>query len=1039
MRTFKDIFSAREWENHHVTHHNVLSAHAPLFSFKDSQDALNAGEGSRVCLNGVWAFNLFSKPEEIEEQQVARHFDDSGWDNIDVPGNWQMQGHDFPIYTNVKYPFADDPPFVPKDNPTGVYRRAFSLSENELKEQIRVVFDGVNSAFHLWCNGEWVGYSQDSRLPAEFDLTDFVEAGENQLTVVVFRWSDGSYLEDQDMWWLSGIFRDVYLLKKPRLCIADVTIQTHLDACYRDATLRVETTLSQVNEDAYTCIELFEANDTRVLESSPEFTGRVFIDEKGGWADKTHHDLPVLNPQKWSSESPYLYRCVVSLKDKQGNLLDCEAYDVGFRQVEIKSGQLMINGKPLLIRGVNRHEHHPERGHAVTRDDMLEDIILLKQNNFNAVRTSHYPNHPEWYELCDQYGLYVVDEANIESHGQFPMCRLSDDVSWLPAYMRRASRMVARDKNHPSVIIWSLGNESGIGGNHHAMYQWIKMSDPTRPVQYEGGGADTAATDIIPPMYSRVDRDEYFPSQKDEISRRGIKKWISLPDENRPLILCEYAHAMGNSLGNFHKYWEAFRAYPRLQGGFIWDWVDQGITKLDGKGQPYWAYGGDFGDDINDRQFCINGLLFPDRTPHPTIHEVKKAQQFFQFSLADTNPITVEVINEHLFESGIPLNLHWQLVEGDTLVELGQLPLEVSADSKATLVLSETAISETAKAPRYLNLRVVTDTELPWAEEGFEVASEQLSIPSLVPLTSYAEEAPNGDVMLHANAQLIEVQGEGFVLSINKNTGLIESWRSGDNEVFKRAPKDCFYRAPIDNDIGTSEANRVDPNSWVARWQQSGLWDMTPQCVRVDATNLASKAIIQTTFEHQHNGVCLIRTCWTYAVSSDGALQIDVKVEVSEGLPPLPRVGFDFVLVDENQSVDWFGRGPHENYPDRILSAHFGHYQLAAKDWFTPYIFPSESGLRCDVSTASVGDLNIAGVRGQAFHLGISQYEPRQVSQAMHTCDLTLSGQLYVNVDTAHMGVGGDDSWTPSVHQEFQLKEKHFHYQVMLKPNTSKN
>ncbi len=652
MKTFDEIIRARDWENQHVIGANKIAPHSPLNAYANEEEASEGCYSKhkstyKQSLNGDWQFSLFSSPEEVPAESIETQYDDSHWDKISVPSNWQMKGFDKPIYTNVKYPFADNPPFVPAENPTGCYRTTFTLDNSWNDRTVRITFDGVNSAMHLWCNGHWVGYSQDSRLPAEFNLTPYLCDGENQLMVMVMRWSDGSYLEDQDMWWLSGIFRDVTLIAKPSICLEDISIETELDDVYCDASLKLKTRLNCNALDHYVQVKLYDAAN-QIVGSEEGYIrqcGKKVIDEKGCWNDIAFHEIAVTAPHQWSAESPYLYRCVVSLLNSDGELVDCESYRIGFRKVEIEDGLLKVNGKPLLIRGVNRHEHHPENGHAVSYEDMLQDVLLLKQNNFNAVRTSHYPNHPAFYELCDEYGLYVVDETNIETHGQFPMSRLSNDAEWLNAYMQRMIGMVERDKNHASIIIWSLGNESGIGFNHHAMYQWIKQRDPSRPVQYEGGGSDTAATDIICPMYARVEQDQPFEA----VPKWAIKNWVSRPGENRPLILCEYSHAMGNSSGCFNKYWEAFRQYPRLQGGFIWDWVDQGLSKTDENGVHYWAYGGDFGDEINDRQFCINGLMFPDRTPHPSMYEVKHAQQFYQFALEDSDGLAISVTSEYLF------------------------------------------------------------------------------------------------------------------------------------------------------------------------------------------------------------------------------------------------------------------------------------------------------------------------------------------------------------------------------------------------------
>ncbi|MDY6889619.1 MAG: glycoside hydrolase family 2 TIM barrel-domain containing protein, partial [Pseudomonadota bacterium] len=658
MNSLQHIINRRDWENPISVQVNQVKAHSPLNGFKSVDHARTNTQSQKQSLNGQWDFKLFDKPEAVDESLLSEALA-SDWQSIPVPSNWQLHGFDKPIYCNVKYPFAVNPPFVPSDNPTGCYRTEFTITAEQLAQRNHIIFEGVNSAFHLWCNGQWVGYSQDSRLPSEFDLSELLIAGTNRIAVMVIRWSDGSYLEDQDMWWLSGIFRDVNLLTKPQQQIRDVFITPDLDACYRDATLHIKTAIDAPN-NYQVAVQVFDGEQA-LCEPHIQSTNNKRVDEKGGWSDVVFQTIDIQNPKKWTAETPTLYRCVVSLLDEQGNTVDVEAYNIGFRKVEMLNGQLCLNGKPLLIRGVNRHEHHPENGHTVSTTDMIEDIKLMKQNNFNAVRTAHYPNHPRFYELCDELGLYVVDEANIETHGMFPMGRLASDPQWAGAFMSRYTQMVERDKNHPSIIIWSLGNECGHGANHDAMYGWSKSFDPSRPVQYEGGGANTTATDIICPMYARVDTHV----ADDAVPKYSIKKWLSLPGETRPLILCEYAHAMGNSLGSFDDYWQAFREYPRLQGGFIWDWVDQGLSKTDKNGKHYWAYGGDFGDELNDRQFCINGLLFPDRTPHPSLFEAKYSQQHLQFTLPEQtqNQYTVDVFSDYVFRATDNEKLVWQLIE----------------------------------------------------------------------------------------------------------------------------------------------------------------------------------------------------------------------------------------------------------------------------------------------------------------------------------------------------------------------------------------
>ncbi|MEE6801880.1 glycoside hydrolase family 2 TIM barrel-domain containing protein, partial [Escherichia coli O8:H10] len=503
----------------------------------------------------------------------------------------------------------------------------------------------------------------------------------------VLRWCDGSYLEDQDMGRMSGIFRDLLLLHKPATHISDFQVETALNAEFNHA--RISTTVQLAGELANCRVAVALWRGGEQIACAEQRPGSAIVDERGAWAERLSVEFAVDKPDLWSAETPHLYRLTVALLDAEGRLLEVEACDVGVRKVEISHGQLKVNGKALLIRGVNRHEHHPETGQAVDEATMRRDIELMKQHNFNAVRCSHYPNHPLWYRLCDRYGLYVVDEANIETHGMVPMNRLADDPHWFPATSERVTRMVQRDRNHPSIIIWSLGNESGHGASHDALYRWVKSSDPTRPVQYEGGGANTAATDIICPMYARVDMDQPFPA----VPKWSIKKWIALPDETRPLILCEYAHAMGNSFGGFAKYWQAFRDNPRLQGGFVWDWVDQALTKQDENGNAFWAYGGDFGDTPNDRQFCMNGLVFPDRTPHPALYEAQRAQQFFQFRLIGTAPLVVEIHSDYLFRQADNEVLRWNIArDGEVLAE-GEQSLAILPQGVQRLEIDAPALS----------------------------------------------------------------------------------------------------------------------------------------------------------------------------------------------------------------------------------------------------------------------------------------------------------------------------------------------------------
>ena len=1013
----------RDWENPAVTSLHRLAAHTPQSSWRDLDAARKElPSDSVVSLNGDWQFSYFAAPEMVPEAWLQADLPDSNV--LPVPSNWQMHGYDIPIYTNIKYPFPCTPPFVPKENPTGCYSTTFDVSAEWLSAgQTRVIFDGVNSAFYLWCNGHWVGYSQDSRLPAEFDLTPYLQAGSNRLAVLVLRWSDGNYLEDQDMWRMSGIFRDVSLLHKPATRLANVSARPELDACYRDAQLHLQVDVSGECAAHQVAVWLYDGDEALLCERRA--IGTAAIDEKGAYHDRLLLSLPVNAPRLWSAEEPNLYRLVVALETNDGVLVEAEACDVGFRSVEIKNGLLLVNGKAVLIRGANRHEFHPERGQAVRPEDMLQDVLLMKRYNFNAVRTSLSPNHPSWYQLCHRLGLYVVDEPNMETHGMTPMSRLSDDPLWVGAFTERVTRMVQRDFNHPSIIIWSLGNESGHGAVQDSMYSWVKSRDPSRPVQYEGGGANTAATDIVCPMYARVDEDQPFPA----VPKWAIKKWIGMPGEERPLILCEYAHAMNNSLGGFARYWQAFRQYPRLQGGFIWDFVDQGISRISADGKPYWAYGGDFGDTPNDRQFCLNGVFFPDRTPHPSLYEVQKAQQFFQFKLLSTSPLKIEVSSEYLFRHSDNEQLRWQIMQQGERKASGEQALSVGPEGTIMLTLSEQLPPLTAGIEAWLDVSVHVLNDTPWAEAGFAVAKEQWPLP-------VALAAPVCEHRAAEITPLLEDKGDKWQISageqcwwLDKQSGLLTDWQQAGHALLLSPLQEQFVRAPIDNDIGASEADHVDPNAYIARWQTAGLNQLQDRCFSVQTYQSSDGVVIQVERGHFHAERLLIRSHWQYHFTARGELQLNVTTQVAEGLPSLARIGMVLHLDEQSDQVNWFGRGPHENYPDRQTSAHIGYWQLPLAELHTPYIFPCENGLRCDTRELQLGGLQVSG----QFHFRVSPFSTRQLADTRYQYQLQAEDGLFLHLDGFHMGIGGDDSWSPSVHPDYQLGAGTYRYQVTLK------
>ena len=1017
MPNFDAVLAREDWQNQTITHLNRLPAHPAFASWRDELAARdNHLSTRRRQLDGEWQFVYARSPFAVDAQWLTQDLPDSR--GTPVPSNWQMEGYDAPIYTNVRYPIDTTPPRVPEDNPTGCYSLHFTVEDTWRENgQTQIIFDGVNSAFHLWCNGVWVGYSQDSRLPAAFDLSPFLRPGDNRLCVMVMRWSAGSWLEDQDMWRMSGIFRSVWLLNKPQQRLCDVQLTPALDALYRDGTLQVQAAV-EATEAALAGlsvgVSLWRGEEQVAAGRQP--LGTPAVDERGHYAERVDFALAVTAPAHWSAETPNCYRAVVTLW-RGDELLEAEAWDIGFRRIEIVDGLLRLNGKPLLIRGVNRHEHHHLRGQVVTEADMVQDILLMKQNNFNAVRCSHYPNHPLWYTLCDHYGLYVVDEANIETHGMVPMNRLTDDPRWLPAMSERVTRMVQRDRNHPSVIIWSLGNESGHGANHDALYRWIKSVDPSRPVQYEGGGADTFATDIICPMYARVDEDQPFPA----VPKWSIKKWLSLPGETRPLILCEYAHAMGNSLGGFAKYWQAFRQYPRLQGGFVWDWVDQSLIKYDENGNPWSAYGGDFGDTPNDRQFCMNGLVFADRTPHPALTEAKHQQQFFQFSLSGR---TIEVTSEYLFRHSDNELLHWMVALDGKPLASGEVPLDVAPQGKQLIELPELPQPKSA-GQLWLTVHVVQPNATTWSAAGHISAWQQWRLAENLSVT--LPSAPHAIPQLTTSETDFCIELDNKRWQFNRQSGFLSQMWIGDKKQLLTPLRDQFTRAPLDNDIGVSEATRIDPNAWVERWKAAGHYQAEAALLQCTADTLADAVLITTVHAWQHQGKTLFISRKTYRIDGSGQMAITVDVEVASNTPHPARIGLTCQLAQVAERVNWLGLGPQENYPDRLTAACFDRWDLPLSDMYTPYVFPSENGLRCGTRELNYGPHQWRG----DFQFNISRYSQQQLMETSHRHLLHAEEGTWLNIDGFHMGIGGDDSWSPSVSAEFQLSAGSYHYQLL--------
>ncbi|OGD18759.1 MAG: beta-galactosidase, partial [Candidatus Aminicenantes bacterium RBG_16_63_16] len=891
-----------DWENPLVLARNTEPPHATLMPYSGEVSAI-AGDryGSDYCLslNGAWKFHWVPKPADRPRGFSRTGFDAASWEEIRVPGNWQFQGYDMPIYLNEGYPFPADPPRIPHDrNPVGSYRREFAVPESWAGRQVFLHFDGVDSAFYVWVNGEMAGYSEDSRTPAEFNITRLLRPGRNILAVEVYRYSDGSYLECQDFWRLSGIFRNVYLFSAPTVHIRDFELQADLDADYRDAVLRIKAWVKNygaVAAENLTVEARLPGHDGRTVAGDPVATGSSPYIAPGAESLFLMKAI-VPNPRKWTAETPNLYHVILVLKDSRGEPVEYESADFGFRKVEIKSGQLLVNGQPILIKGVNRHEHDPVTAQYVTRESMLQDIILMKRHNINTVRTSHYPNDPQWYELCDEYGLYLIDEANIESHGMGyrPDRTLANRPEWKAAHLDRVRRMVERDKNHPSVIIWSMGNEAGDGTNFEAASEWIHRRDPSRPVHYEQA-ALRPHTDIYCPMYPGVS----------EIIAYAEKK----PD--RPLIMCEYEHAMGNSCGNFQDYWDAIERLDRLQGGCVWDWVDQGIWKMTPDGRRYFGYGGDFGDSPTSGNFCCNGLVLADRTVTPKTIEVKKCYQNVGFRAIGAGRF--EIKNKFFFTSLDGFEISWSVEADGREVDsgvLGRLDIAPRQSRVVDLPLKLKKFAPASGSESFLKFSVRLPEAADWAPKGHEIAAEQIQLALGAPSLPI-EIASLPSIKKADGAEAIVISGRDFEARFDRQLGQLVSYRFKGTELIDRAPEPNFWRAPTDNDFGNGMPARC------AVWQKASvkrtlegfdIRELSGQAVRLTAR------FVLPDVRSRHTT--------TYTVLGNGEIVIQNQIKIGEGkLPELPRFGMRLRVPAAFELVTWYGRGPHENYWDRAASA----------------------------------------------------------------------------------------------------------------------
>jgi beta-galactosidase len=1073
-----------EWEDPTFIGKNKIPGRATSYSFKSVNDALSGErENARmISLNGTWKFNFVDKSEDRPLDFYKT--DVSGWDDIEVPSNWEMHGYGTPIYRNSGYPFGPQlsleemqdpiawykenynvpeglsnqeiyrrfyadviiknipqPPFIARENPVGSYARTFTIPENWNNQKIILHFGGVSSAMYVYVNGKKVGYSQDSRLPAEFDITNFVKTGENKLAVQVFRWSDGSYLEDQDHWRMSGIHREVLVLAQPKVAIEDFFVRTRLDNNYDNALLQIRPTItrgSDVDIDGWTVeASLYSSTNEAVLSEpiTKEVTKIVY--EGYPQRDNVYFGIMeqnIVSPEKWSAEKPTRYTLVLNLKDANGNTVEARSAKIGFREVEIKNGELLINGQSIKLYGVNRHDHSHLRGKSVTRDDMEQDVLLMKQFNFNSVRTSHYPNDPYFYDLCDKYGLYVMDEANIETHGL--MGYLTNQSDWHMAFQDRVVRMVERDKNHPSIISWSLGNESGCGPNHAAAAGFVKDFDPTRFVHYEGAQGSPEHKDYKAygsPEYQKLGRtaNPTDPHYVDVISRmyanlEDLETMANSPYITRPIVECEYAHAMGNSLGNFQEYWDLMHAYPNLIGGYVWDWIDQGITTKDENGKEYFAYGGDFGDKPNDNNFCMNGVITSDRLPKPQTWEAKYVMQPVQITAVNLEKGLIRVKSRFSFSNINEYNFLWTLNEDGTKIQSGTIDgLSLNPGESKVVEVPLKNISPKANSEYWLGLSVQLKEDKSWAKTGHELAKQQFKLPVETPeLEKKANKMANPQIDDSGNN--VVISGKGFKAEISKTSGLLVSYEKDGNQLIKSPLKPNFWRPLTDNDERGWKAERL-----------IGVWEDMHNKLAVKSVNIDSdKASVKAELNFEELTLNLV-----YTFAPNGVINVGFDLNIPEAMPEPIRIAMAMGVSNDLQQMNFYGKGPFENYSDRNGAAEVNIFTGTVDDFYYNYTKPQESSNHTCVrwlALTNSGNNGLMIFGEKPLQTSVWPYSAENIREAQHPTELEKAKELTVNISHKMAGVGGNDSWSINARpiNKYRLLDKKYSFSFKLLPVT---
>lgn len=1035
------LSAQNDWENEQVIGRNKLPARSTSYSFPSEESALKGdrAQSRLISLNGEWQFHFEADSKNRPLDFYSGENKVAGWDKIEVPSCWEMKGYGTPIYTNSTYPFPNRPPFITRTNPVGSYFRTFEIPADWDGKQIILHFGGVSSAFYVWVNGQMVGYSEDSCLPAEFDVTEKVQKGKNTVAVQVFRWSDGSYLEDQDHWRMSGIQREVMLLAQPRVALNDFFVKTKFDENLEDALLQIRpkvTMKDSINIEGWT-VEAMLYSPT----DKPKFTQPLKIDlskivyEEYPQRDNVKFALletKVESPQKWSAELPVLYTLVLSLKDNNGTVLESRSCKVGFRDIRIQDGVFLVNGKPVKLYGVNRHDHSETGGKTVTRDEMLKDVLLMKQHNLNAVRTCHYPNDPYFYDLCDQYGLYVMDEANIETHHASGY--LTNQPQWHFAYADRVIRMVERDKNHASIISWSLGNESGTGPNHAAAAGWVKDFDPTRPIHYEGAQGDPNNKDYKAYGSPEYRKNPYLANPDDTwyvdmVSRMyptidQLKGLSESPYIKRPIVMCEYAHSMGNSTGNLMEYWNVIHSKKNLMGGFIWDWIDQGVSRTDDKGHKWWAYGGDYGDQPNDANFCINGLISPDRTTKAATEECKYVFQPVVIERYDQDKMHFRIKNRFFFRNLNEFSITWRLYENGKEIKVGGLGTFSVLPGESKLFAVESDLSKTT-GEVWLKISIQLAKEELWAKRGFEIAKEQFLVKEAKPTQPVASKI--AVQVFEDSEKTLVVGAKDFKVTVDKTSGYITKYQFQGKDLLIGALKPNFWRALTDNDIRAWDVLKN-----LSDWPTITA-SLKPVQVKVLDEGLTKLVVADL------SGNEGLKLQLSYKVSGDGAVDVNYQVKIGEKLTEPLRIGLSTTLSGDLGTMSFFGKGPYENYIDRAHAAEVNVYPGKVEDFCFKYVRPQENGNHTQVRWLALRNATGTGlmiVGKQPLNTSVWPYTAETLSKAAHINDLEPAGFYTVNIDWGQAGVGGNDtwSWRGIPLPEYHLNKKDYSYGFRLVP-----